>query len=245
MVPLMKRLMICFIFFAFLVKAGIHAGEEITEASGTLIVTYKTDKKGERLNRTRFWLRKEGRRLGFYPRETFFIEDRKEMSRMVVIDNLPVGNYQLQFLVPNLDGYFKEPALKEIVISDGEIFRIDQKIRRNDQPKTMLSRTPRIDPIEIRGFGSLILSYDWDKTKIKEVAFRLINTSGKAEIHPQDTDLEIPMDSGIMVHVPAIEEGRYRIEFFSREEANGPICILENVQISPNVTHSVHEEIKF
>src|SRR5437879_978257 len=76
---------------------------------GTLIVTYKTDNKGERLNRVRFWLiDSTGSKVSLYPRNRAFVEDPKEPSRMVVIERLKSGNYTLKFLVPNADRYFQD-----------------------------------------------------------------------------------------------------------------------------------------
>lgn len=230
----MKTWTISLFLIAFFTGTNIYADE----SKGTLIVTYKTDRKGERLDRTHFWLKKDGERLGFYPKGSFFIEDRKEMSRMIVIDNLPSGTYQLQFLIPNLDGYFEQTPIREIAISEGEIFKIDQKIRRNEQPKIHLASQPR-------GFGSLIISYDWDKTRAQHIAFRLTDSLGKTTVHPRESDMEISMDSGMMVHIPKIESDCYKVEFFSEDKVFRSLHTLEKIEVSPDTTLSIHEELKF
>lgn len=98
--------------------------------TGTVIVTYKTDSKGERLNRIRFRLKgKGGLNHSLYPKGKAFVEDPEGPSRMIVIEHIPIGHYTLQFLVPNTDCYFQEVSPREIIISDGDVVKIDQQIK--------------------------------------------------------------------------------------------------------------------
>lgn len=95
---------------------------------GTLIVTYQTGCKGERLERIRFWIKDEKQRREMYPRGTAFVEDKDNLSRIVVVDDMPAGKYTLEFLVPNSDGFFAEVPLREFTIERGATVKIDQTI---------------------------------------------------------------------------------------------------------------------
>ncbi|HRD55100.1 MAG TPA: hypothetical protein PLC42_01755 [Parachlamydiaceae bacterium] len=90
-------------------------------------MTYQTGAKGERLDRIRFWLKGEAQEAEMYPQDSKIEGDRE--SRTVVIENLPFGNYTLQFLIPNKDGFFKEVPTRQITIQSTDPIKIDQKIK--------------------------------------------------------------------------------------------------------------------
>lgn len=232
------------IFLLFLLPIFLLA-----EDTATLIVTYRTDRKGERLDRTRFWIKKNGERLGFYPQGPFFVEDRKEMSRMVVIEGLQPGDYTLHFLVPNLDHYFQEPNVRKITLSQGEIFKIDQLIRTNKQQKNLpvsvaVEKKAAAPEEKNNGFGCLIVSYDCGSEE-QNTPFRLIHSSGETSDHPDGNDLDIPLDSGKMVMIPQLRAGMYRLEFFTKNRGNIPVHSLSNIDITTDKTTSIHENVKF
>lgn len=114
---------------------------EIQDAdTGTLIVTYKTDSKGERLNRIRFWLiDSKGSKVSLYPKTRAFVEDPKEPSRMVVIEKVRSGDYTLKFLVPNADRYFTDVLPREIHITQGDVVKVDQQIKPAGVPQAAAS----------------------------------------------------------------------------------------------------------
>ncbi len=113
--------------------------EEPEQNTGTLIITYKTDNKGERLNRVRFWLiDKEGSKISLYPKSRAFVEDPKEPSRKVVINGVKAGNYAIKFLVPNADRYFQDLQPRDVVITQGEVVKIDQHIK----PASLVQHIP-------------------------------------------------------------------------------------------------------
>jgi len=86
--------------------------------------------KGERLDRIRFWLTEQNeKKQTLFPKGKSFVEDSKDPSRMVVIEELAPGPYTLQFLIPNIDSYFEEVPEREVIISANEIVKIDQKIK--------------------------------------------------------------------------------------------------------------------
>lgn len=99
------------------------------KSEGTLIVTYQTGQKGERLDRVRFRLKSENFEAEMYPKGLNFVDDQESMARTVVIENLPSEQYVLQFLIPNKDGFFEEVPSREIHIISNETLKIDQKIK--------------------------------------------------------------------------------------------------------------------
>lgn len=119
----MKRIlfMIC-LLPAFLIGVGIPE-------TGTLIVTFQTNKKGERIERIRFWLKDENAKQTLFPRGTAFVDDKDKKTRMVVIEDLSPGQYTLEFLVPNLDGRFESIPERKVKITRGEVVKIDQEIK--------------------------------------------------------------------------------------------------------------------
>jgi len=98
--------------------------------TGTLIVSYHTGSKGERLNRVRFTLFSEAKgEEEMFPKGDAYVEDKEYPSRMVAVENLPIGTYRLKFLIPNADGFFEKVPERTINIKKDEVVRIDQKIR--------------------------------------------------------------------------------------------------------------------
>lgn len=97
---------------------------------GSLIVTYQTGPQGERLDRIRFWLKKNGDPFQqMFPKGGAFVDDHTNMTRMVVIENLPAGKYTLEFVVPNRDSHFEDVPKREIIIAKGSAVKVDQLIR--------------------------------------------------------------------------------------------------------------------
>lgn len=111
-----------------LILTGFAFSEEADDVA-TLIVTYKTDSEGERLDRIRFWIRNEKSMQKMYPIGNAFVFDSEDMSRMVVIEGLPSGKYTLEFIVPNPDGYFAEVPIREFSLGETGVVKIDQTIR--------------------------------------------------------------------------------------------------------------------
>lgn len=101
---------------------------------GTLIVTYQTGSHGERLDRIRFWLKDEEGQTQFLPRNGGFFEDDAGPSRKVVIDNLPPGDYNLSFAIPNYDNYFEGVPSRVVHIQAGNVTKVDQHIKVIEKP---------------------------------------------------------------------------------------------------------------
>lgn len=111
------------LFFSSLTSAQYQEPE-----TGTLIVSYQTGARGERLNRVRFLLKNEYQEQQMYPKGSAFLEDPSTPSRKVVLDGLPVGKYTFKFLIPNADNLFASVPEQEIVISKNSVTKIDQII---------------------------------------------------------------------------------------------------------------------
>ncbi len=125
-----------FLLFIFLTSIfQVYGVETLDETSneGTLIVTYQTGQKGERLDRIRFWLKSENH-AEMYPQGLNFVDDDESMARTVVIENLKTGKYQLQFLIPNKDGFFQDVPHREVIIKEDNTVKIDQKIKPTIKP---------------------------------------------------------------------------------------------------------------
>ncbi|HEV8051694.1 MAG TPA: SUMF1/EgtB/PvdO family nonheme iron enzyme [Parachlamydiaceae bacterium] len=102
------------------------SGIAVEQDQGTLIVSYSTGERAERLNRIRFSLISEDNEEQMYPKGDAFVESSDSESRMIVIENLAAGNYKLRFLVPNSDELFEATPEKNIVIVKDDILRVDQ-----------------------------------------------------------------------------------------------------------------------
>lgn len=121
---ILKTLITCLLCFSFFI------GAENSNPTGTLIVTYQTGAKGERLDRIRFWLKGDTREAEMYPQDLNYVDDRD--ARTVVIENLPLGHYTLHFLVPNKDDFFEETPTRQIALKNSDPVKIDQKIKQKN-----------------------------------------------------------------------------------------------------------------
>lgn len=121
-----------FIFCLFYSFFNPSFGDLTVSPTGTLIVVYQTNPDGERLDRVRFWLKDSAHEQKMYPQYDAFVEDRKNMTRTVVIEDLAPGPYYLEFLLPNKDAFFEDPVEKILTINPGEVIRIDQAFKARD-----------------------------------------------------------------------------------------------------------------
>lgn len=147
-----KFIFLMLIFFGFFSSSSLK-GEE-TQKKGTLIVSYQTGPKGERLDRIRFWLKGENKFLQMYPKDSHVVEDVEAMTRTVVIDDLSPGSYTIEFVIPNIDGLFEQILPKTVAIEKGSIVKVNQLIKphfatldieaQNEKGKLPLSKNPSI-----------------------------------------------------------------------------------------------------
>lgn len=120
-------------FFSFflpflLLFSSVTSAQYQEPETGTLIVSYQTGARGERLDRVRFLLKNEHQEQQMYPKGSAFLEDPSTPSRKVVLDRLPVGKYSFKILIPNSDNLFMNVPEQEIVISKNSVTKIDQII---------------------------------------------------------------------------------------------------------------------
>jgi len=134
------RIFACFVVICTLMLCGSAAALE----TGSLVVSYQTGPKAERLDRIRFWL-KQGDFAQIYPKRDGFVQDHNTLSRVVVIDDLKPGTYTLEFSIPNYDGLFEEVPKRTINIHSKESLKIDQLIKpRYASLKVYTTLTPDI-----------------------------------------------------------------------------------------------------
>ncbi len=126
----MHFLSIFILLMTSLFSPGLISNEAIGEDPpdmGTLIVSYHVDSLPDRLNRIRFLLISDLKE-SLYPKGNAYVDNEEGSSRIVAIENLPVGSYKIQFLIPNADDLFEEIPEKKITISKNSVLHIDQNI---------------------------------------------------------------------------------------------------------------------
>lgn len=122
--------------------------------TGILIVSYNLEADPERLDRIRFILASKIRET-MYPKKNAYVENEEGLSRLVAIENLPLGTYKIKFLIPNTDDLFEEVPDRTIVINKNSVMRIDQNIRlKNKIPTQSSPSEPQI--VHVSGGKSII-----------------------------------------------------------------------------------------
>lgn len=255
-----------FLALAFLILASSTSllAEE-SDQTGTLIVTYKTVGKGERLDRIRFWLKEDNKKHRFFPVEKGFLDDPEKKSRMVVVDDLSPGVYTLQFLIPNTDGFFAAVPDKTITIKEGEVLKIDQKIKQSSLRKdkdsvevlgmesshagiAVKSKPQEVGAsekaVQSGGEGKLILSYEFvtEEEFNEPVSLRLTRQDGTASMHPQSgIDTDVPLSRGGMLMLPHVAEGEYRMEMMVQGPEGPAVLDTGKLTIEAGKTKSMHK----
>lgn len=136
----------------------------VKEGTGTLVVTYQTGIKGERLDRIRFWLKKNDKQQ-LYPISNACVEDMGKLSKTVVIENLEPGAYTLEFVVPNRDSFFSIPEKRELTIAPNQVVKVNQVIKpRYSSLKAVLDlkeegSNPKKPLITLHGAGGEIVGF--------------------------------------------------------------------------------------
>ncbi len=105
-----------------------------SQENGTVIVTYQIHHEGEKLERIRFWLINSNLEKTLYPKKDEFVaHSHTSTERTVVISHLPVGEYKIEFLIPNIDNYFIPISPRQFSLNSGEVVKIDQEIKVNPE----------------------------------------------------------------------------------------------------------------
>lgn len=108
--------------------AYIFAWDEAKSGNGSLIVTYHSENPNMHLDRVRFWLINDQQQRRLYPQGNAYVDNEDDQSRMVLVENLPVGNYALQFVVPNRNQAYRSTPLRTLSIATGSVVKIDQAV---------------------------------------------------------------------------------------------------------------------
>ncbi len=126
----------CSVYVAFFFLLTVNTyGQELLPDLGTLVITYQTDQKGQRLDRIRFWLINDREERTLYPKKDEFVSNSHTPNeRTVVITHLIPGHYRIEFLIPNTDQIFEEVLPRHIVLNPGSVIKIDQTIRLSSPP---------------------------------------------------------------------------------------------------------------
>lgn len=117
------------IFTLLVLLSGFNAFAEDSK-TGTLIVSYQTGAREERLDRVRFRVENELLEQSLYPKGTSSKLNKDcGLYRTVVIDRLPAGEYNIQFLVPNKDDLFENCPCRRIALQAGEVLKVNQVLK--------------------------------------------------------------------------------------------------------------------
>lgn len=107
-----------------------HATDDHQKDSGTIIVSYRTaDENSDNLDRIRFLLINNNDQRKMYPQGKSYVDDPSTGMRMVLIENVPEGNYKIEFLLPNTKESYEAITPKEFHITSGGVVKINQTIR--------------------------------------------------------------------------------------------------------------------
>lgn len=112
-------------FFLFLVCFSAL----FSDNTGSLIVSYQTGPKGERLDRVRFRVTGEKGYSQLYPKGGAVVNNTANHTNLVAIDDLSPGSYSLEFIIPNQDSLFDEILPRTIEIKSEGVTKVDQLIR--------------------------------------------------------------------------------------------------------------------
>ncbi|WP_075883005.1 hypothetical protein [Candidatus Protochlamydia sp. W-9] len=127
----MERLiyLLTVLLFCFAPIINLLGEQTQTNKVGTLIVNYQTNEKGHRLDRVRFWLINENNEKTLYPKKDDFLANTHTSSeRTVVISHLPIGQYRIEFVLPNADDFFEEIPVRKIILTSEAVLKVDQEI---------------------------------------------------------------------------------------------------------------------
>lgn len=216
-----------FLYFALaffsLFFCGTHNSIVAVQDTGTLIVSYQTGSKGERLNRVRFLLSSEFGEDQIYPKGNAFVEDEDYPSRMVAIEDLPVGKYVIKFLVPNKDGLFEDVPYRTIKITKNSVIKIDQSIHpRYATVKAMGAAIP--EHIELKKAPVISL-------QDKNGQIRAQSNAGKLVAH----SLEPGNYTLVFEHLTGYRSPEPIAITLTADQISGPIIgnyILENIEVT-------------
>lgn len=219
--------------------------------SGTLIVTYHSENPQMPLDRVRFWLMDDQQQRRLYPQGDHYIDDAKDGSRMVLIENLPLGNYTVEFVVPNKNQAYRTTPRKELTISAGSVIKIDQAVGIQTQPTASDASTialiqrnvyyERPDSVIILPkTGQRIYSYPSSQTMPEEdlsslpqsaIAIKSNLANGHWRLYHYDQEILSGQGSHGPMHV--VPGDGYRVEADNFDDFN--------VRVFPNNDFYVHE----
>ncbi len=98
--------------------------------NGAMIITYDTEAYDDILDEVRFWISPKGSsQRELYPQADNYIDSPLGNIRKVIIPDLPVGAYQLAFVLPTEKGVFEPVPELEIEVKEGQVTEIQQTFK--------------------------------------------------------------------------------------------------------------------
>ncbi|MDF2549102.1 MAG: hypothetical protein K0S07_169 [Chlamydiales bacterium] len=170
--------------------AGTYAA-----AKGQIEISYFGDCERERFERIRFWLINERNQRQLYPKGQLkpkFSQEGKRCFNRLHIDDLTVGTYQIEFLVPNSDGLILPIPPRQVHVMKGETARLEVPIACNFAKLQLQVSKERLSE---RLKESAALQ--------QEPSMKVVHEQGEAFLH-KGTDL---------FSLETLKPGTYKIEF--------------------------------
>lgn len=123
-----------------------------SDNAGSLIVSYQTGPKGERLERVRFRVTGDKGYSELYPKGGAVVNHSPSPCCLVAIDNLPMGIYTLEFIVPNQDALFEDTPSRTIQIDPEKVTKVDQYIRPRLRAEQTIAVKENVPATPRKGF---------------------------------------------------------------------------------------------
>lgn len=196
------------------VSAGQMQGPYVGEyqlGRGSLVVSYDTGPYGERLDRVRFWIIDESGMRTMYPRQGEFTEDANKLLRSVAVDNLWVGAYRIEMVLPNQDNLFKPYPPRTFTIGKDEELNLDiaiepqyASVRASYTVQDVQEITPETPGLQIiDSFGEVRYSSDGPSIEIDRLP-----PGDYRVVFPQINSFETPEPIAFQA-VPSGQSGPY------------------------------------
>lgn len=165
-------------------KAGPVKGH-YRGAQGTLRISYDTGKGGYRADQVRVALTNSEGKTQYFPSQNVTPKILARGTYQFEVEDLPVGNYKIKFLIPNEDGLFQLPQDQNVTLSKTEVSEVEGKF------------TPRFGTMDI----AAILPPGYDKERIPEVILK------------DQTGNRVASGSEGRLHIDTLIPGSYYVEF--------------------------------
>ncbi|MEX1012328.1 MAG: hypothetical protein WD595_03420 [Waddliaceae bacterium] len=226
--------------FIWFLSPFLFAASLFSSEGGTLVVSYKTDQSDRAIEQVRFWLWDAEQNHYFFPRGNAYIDDPNTFGRMVVIEDLPPGEYVVEFMIPNRTNAFTQPPPQRIEVLAGDVAKVDVLFTKQTDLESLVMVSKAVAPTYVQAPGFLFLTYFFNPDH--PVTYRLFHEkTGNTIDGPRDNDIVQPMGvDAYQVLVQDLPSGNWQIAFF--EEESEPL-LESSFFIHSNQTCFIQEDL--